>query len=248
VLNKNSFEIISTLPVLLQNSQIRNLSLDQKKIEKVWLDENTKKSKKLFNDKILTYINSHIQNEKFVVESGYLDYKIILGTKIDSSIKIEIKPIGVSGIIIIKNNSKNYILFSKRSSDTTEYPNSLELVPSGHLDISVLQKNNKIDHVLKLKQEFCEETGLNSDSIDKITPLCFVQDVINHVYDVCSIIEISILKEDLFKSFKNVSEYDEPILIPFSTLENFVNENYDDIVPTSLGILQCFINKNMVEN
>jgi len=248
MLNQDSFKIISTLPVLLQNLEITNLSFDEKKIEKIWIDECAKKTKKLFNDKVLTYINSHIQDETLIIESGFLDYKIILGTKIDSNTNVEIKPIGVSGIIIIKNNSENFILFSKRSSETSEYPNYLELVPSGHIDLSVLKSDGKIDHVLKLKQEFSEETGLNVSSIDKIIPLCFVEDTKNHVYDVCSIIEISIMKDTILKSFNNVQEYYDPILISFSSLENFLKENNDNIIPTSLAILHCFINKSILDN
>ena len=70
---------------------------------------------------------------------------------------------------------------------------------------------------------------------------CFVRDNINHVYDVCCILELNIDRNLLNDSFKNVSEFYSPCFVDLKNLQNFLIEHESEIVPTSKAILQCFL-------
>jgi len=243
MIKQKSFEVLSTEKIIIQNSLIPNLDFDQQKLEQVWRNECEKKNNKLFNGKVLTYIDSLKKDNEFIIKGGFVDYKIVLSARKEPSLGLKIKQIGVSGITIVEDKDEYYVLFSTRSSQTTEYPGFIELVPSGNIDESTIKTDGTIDYYSKLIDEFTEETGLEQDSIHKVSSLCFVMDKINQVYDVCCMIKIINSKENIVKNFGRVSEYAKPELISTSSLSKYIQKNYERIIPTSLAILSCF-NKN----
>ena len=241
---KNSFEIISNGDITIQNFPILDLKFDHEKLDEIWKEICNQKNNKLFNGKVLTYIDSIKQNDTLIVKAGFVDYKIVISSRSDPSLGLKIKQIGVSGITIICDDDNEYVLFSTRSFETTEYPNFLELVPSGNIDESTLQHDGTVDFSTKLLDEFVEETGLDKQSIQKIVPLCLVLDKKNQVYDVCCKINIISSKSNIFKTFKKVSEYGTPELVHVNSLEKFIEQNYSKIVPTSLAILTNLTKNN----
>ena len=120
-----------------------------------------------------------------MVEGKFIDFKTYFA---NSKHNLEITPIGISGMTLLKGTNYEYILFSKRSGTVTQYPNYWELIPSGHID-----KNYKTDTIInykkKLEEEFEEETGLNKGVISKISTLSFIEDLKGKVCDVCCLIE-----------------------------------------------------------
>mgnify|MGYP006441141379 CR=1 FL=1 len=61
-MKNNSFEIITFDDIVIKNSIIPNLKFDQIKLEKVWKNLCEKKNNKLFNDKVLIYVDSFKEN------------------------------------------------------------------------------------------------------------------------------------------------------------------------------------------
>ena len=240
---KKSFETIFEGNIILKNSMLDKISYDEEKLEKTWNEFCKKKNDQLFNDRVLTYIDSFQQNDELVINAGFVDYKIVVSSRIEPDLGLNLQQIGVSGITIIHENDSEYVLFSSRSSKTTEYPNFLELVPSGNIDESALKNDGYIDYSSKLIGEFVEETGLNKSYIQKIEPKFLVFDKKNQVYDVCCRILISDSRNHIIEAFQNVSEYEKPILIPLNSLSEFVSENFHKIVPTSLAILSNIMKK-----
>ena len=122
----------------------------------------------------------------------------------------------------------------------------MELVPSGHIDQKlIIDKFSKFDS--NLINEFIEETSLNYKSIKKLLFLCIVKDKQNFVYDICNIIELNIDKNIILKHWKS-SEYSKPIFVPISLLLKFVEKNHNKMVPTSIGIIDCYLRKNKLFN
>ncbi len=238
------FEIISTDKVTIKTYSAPPLEYNSHELELIWKKVYSKKNEKLFNNKTLIFHGFDKTDNELIVKGSFLDYKIAISSRIEPSLELDIKQIGVSGVIIF-NDEKEYVLFSTRSTDTTEYPGFIELVPSGHLDESTIQLNGTIDYISKLTEEFYEETGLSVDVIKSVKCLGFVFDKISHVYDVCCIIEINSSIQEIEKSFEGISEYSEPKFISLESLSDFINVNYDRIVPTSLAILSI-LNKQKV--
>jgi hypothetical protein len=233
---QNIFEIISTDKVTLIKYPSSTIDYDVNKIESIWKKKYSKNNKILFNDKTLIFNSLDQRDKELVVKGSFIDYKLALSSRIEPSLGVDVKQIGVSGIIIFRDNEE-YILFSTRSHYTIEYPNFIELVPSGHIDESTVFQNGTIDYISKLIEEFHEETGLSVNVIKNIKCLGFVFDKIGRVYDICCVIEIDSSMKEIENSFKTVSEYLEPKFIPLESLSDFINTNFDRIVPTSLAIL-----------
>ena len=188
----------------------------------------------LFNRKAFCFKNLTIEKNTAIISGNFIDYKIIIA---DRKLKsLNLFQVGVSGICIT-NESEPRILFSKRGKSTTEYSDFWELAPSGNLDTSVLGDDSTISYKDQLISEFLEETNLSSDVISKITPFCLIRDNHNHVYDICCKIELDLHSKIHFSN----SEYISSILVSYSDLPNFIQKNSQNIVPTSLGILECIM-------
>lgn len=63
----------------------------------------------------------------------------------------------------------------------------------------------------------------------------------NRIYDVGCVIELNSSRANLIDSFASVKEYETPEFIRIEELTGFINKNREKLVPTSLGILECFM-------
>jgi len=238
-------EIIHKGNLILKNTLTKKIDNDTlEKISKIWKIELKKNNKKLFDGKAFSLVKTIPYSNYFEVEGAFIDYKTILADRKHPELNLKINQIGVSGLTIIKEKSDTFVLFSIRNKSTTEYPGYFELVPSGNLDESVLQKDEIIDYKLKIIQEFEEESGLDKKFLDAVSTIGLVRDNINQVYDVVCLLELSNKLEMLRSSFKKVSEYKQPLFIKVENLEDFLAENSKKIVPTSKAIIQLHFFEN----
>lgn len=241
-MNENRFEIIQKGNVIVRHV---NLSLhisnsNKKIIEDLWSEE-CKNKHGIFNGDVLYFIDVKNENNDIVVDAQFTEYKNVLASRKKSELGLNIKQIGVSGIIVVEENSKKFVLFSTRSDDVTEYPEYIELVPSGNIDKSILRMNGTVDYISKLKEEFFEETGIPIEHINKIKSMCLVYDKNNQIFDIGCLIELNIAKKVILEYFAKVNEYKNPEFISINDLHDFVNKNKKKIVPTSLALLKCFL-------
>ena len=235
-------EIIFIGKIILKHVNFNdNISEKMKdKISNFWNNDVKSKNETIYNDQVLRFVRIN-PNNNAEIEVSYTDYKNIIIDREFLNSSLNISQVGVSGLVINKNGLDSLILFAKRSSNVTEYPNFYELVPSGNLDKSVLSNDGTINYIAKILQEFEEETGLLSSAITNITPFCFVRDNKNHVFDVCCVLEINVDPKILTDSFKTVSEFNSPYFVSLENLNSFVCENESNIVPTSKAIVECFL-------
>lgn len=240
-MNNKVYQIITKDGIKIEDESSENLIKSNKKIEIIWQKELSKKPT-LFNGELFTFIDVDKSKKPITVKGKFVQYKIFLASRVDPTIGIKLQPVGVSGVIIIKENMIEYVLFSTRSTNVTDYANYFELVPSGNID-KKSRMNLIIDYKSILANEFVEETGLSRTKISGIEYLCFVYDKIKQIYDVCCILETTATRNELIKSFKLINEYKDPQFIPVSNLANFVKKN-NLIVPTSLAIIDCLLKKD----
>jgi len=251
-LSKNNispkYEIIESKSCIVTVKPSKNIISPniQKRINQTWIKLQKNRKVKFSNDKVLILNSFIIKKGINYISTQFVDYKSIISNKFNPKINLNFNQIGISGMILFKNNNSYYTIFSKRNKNTTEYPNYLELVPSGHID-----QKSIIDKFLKfnsnLINEFIEETNLNNKFIKKILFLCIIRDKQNLVYDICNIIELSTNKNIILKHWKS-SEYSKPIFVPISLLPKFIEKNHKNMVPTSIGIIDCYLRKNKLFN
>jgi len=204
-----------------------NINTQQKNtINKLWNDELTRKQ--LFNGKIVSYKSHKKTSNTLIIECFITQYKYFFAQLKNSELNLEIIPIGVSGIIIDKEN--NTLLAIRHN--VTEYEGFYEFLPAGSIDSS---KRNNTDILFKeqLITEFKEETKITKDCIHKIEPCCLIFDKNHKVYDICSKIYIKGLISDLLESEEN-EEYRNIKIINISNYHNKIKEN--SFVPTSVVI------------
>ena len=235
-------EIISIGKIILKHviSDINISDEKKKQISHYWNNMIKYRNESIHDDQVLHFVRIN-PNNNTEIEVSYTNYKNIIVDREFLNSELNIFQVGVSGLIINKNNNNPSILFAKRSNAVTEYSNYYELVPSGNLDKSVLLNDGTINYPTKIIQEFEEETGLLSSTIDNLTPFCFVKDNHNHVFDVCCILEINIKPQLVIQSFKTISEFNSPHFVSLENLKSFVDTNYSKIVPTSKALIRCFL-------
>lgn len=242
------YEIIKTnlCNITIKSSKYRISPQIQKKIDCTWSRLQKNRCVKLSNDKVLIMKSMSTTKQISDISGEFVDYKNIIANKINSKIGLDFKQIGVSGIILFKNNNFYYTIFAKRNKNTTEYPNYIELVPSGHINQKLNPEKN-LNFNLNLRNEFIEETGLDSKIIKKILYLGIIMDKKSCVYDICSIIELNSNKKFILRNFKS-SEYSKPIVIKISSISKFIKKNHNNIIPTSIGIIDLILEKKYLTN
>jgi len=241
----DSYEIIGTGKIILKYKKFvdKKIISNRKNIEKFW-QKSKQENNKIFNGDVLSFVNFSIQNDEIIVNCTFRKFVDVLMSRKMPQLGFQIKPIGVSGLLLINDNNKNYVLFSTRSLDVSEYPGYLELVPSGHIDKKTPKKDGLIDYLAKLRDEFVEETGLSSNLINEMKSICLIFDRTIDVFDVCCLIKINMSKEKIFNAFKKITEYNNPEFVLIQDLNNFLEKNKQKIVPTSVGIITYFKKRN----
>lgn len=242
-MNENTFEVIQKGNVIVRHVDLSlHISNSNKKIiEDLWSEECKYKKHGLFNGEVLHFIDVKSENNNIIIDAGFTEYKNVLASRKKPELGLNIKQIGVSGIILVEENSKKSVLFSTRTDGVTEYPEHIELVPSGNIDKSILRMDGTVDYISKLKEEFFEETGMPTEYINKIKSICLVYDKNNQIFDIGCLIELNVAKNMILERFAKVNEYKNPEFIPIEDLHDFINKNKKKIVPTSLALLKCFL-------
>lgn len=234
----NEYDIITTGNITLKvvDNTISFPIPIQKKIDEIWKKLKLK-NQHLHNGSSPIVLN--VKKNNCIVEISYVDYKTIIADRELPELGINLNQIGVSGMIVF-DDSKT--VFAHRTNTSTEYPNFLELVPSGNLDNFDISLENKIDYAKKIKQEFEEETQISKKLIQNVKTLGLVKDNKNRIYDVCCILDVKTNEKELLSSFSKSLEYENPIIVNIENLESFMKKNLDTIVPTSKAFVSCYLN------
>jgi len=243
---ETNYEIVAIGNIQLQtmkDSQIDGiLASNRDIIEEIWQNTQKEKGGKLFNGTLTNFVRVDKKNiSNHIIKSHFIEYKSFLAQRKRPDLNLGIKPIGVSGVIVLKEANKEYVVFAKRANDVTEYPAFLELVPSGSIDKEYSDVNGTIDYKAKLLSEFSEETGLPKDYVKEISSFAFVLDTNHNVYDICCKILVESTRELFFSKFKSSKEYQSPAAIAVDDLGDFVKVNNDSIVPTSLALIEAYM-------
>ena len=211
-------------------------------IEEIWQKALKEKDVKLFNGTLPNFIGISSKKEgEIKVTAHFVEYKHFIAQRKQPDLKLGIKPIGVSGIIVLKEDDGDYIVFAERTGNVTEYPGFFELVPAGSIDKEYAGDNGIIDFQSKLLSEFTEETGLSKNYVKDISGFAFVLDTNHDVYDICCRILLGVKKESVVREFLGSKESHRPVFIPVKDLGEFVKERAAKIVPTSMAMIDAYM-------
>ena len=172
-------------------------------IEDYWLKEKAVRGGSLTNGTILNLGLINKVGERLVLKCHAIEYKHLLAQR--SGLELGITPLAVSGITYYQSDDQKVFLLAKRSDKVTQFPGMFELVPSGSIDVSVINSaTSEVDFKGQLIKELEEEIGVDEDQVINSREFCLVRDEEN-VFDIG--VEIEILKNTSFKI--NLEEYSE---------------------------------------
>lgn len=241
--SKINYEVVAVGNIEMrttQDSRIDNCSTQNRDvIEEIWRRVQEERGGKLFNGALPNFVSFNQESGRVVIFGYFIEYKQFIAQRRRPDLKLGIKPIGVSGIIVLDDKGTEYVVFARRANNSTEYPGFLELVPSGSIDKECVGSNGVVDYQSRLLSEFREETGLSEEYIKEISGFAFVLDVGHNVYDICCKILLETSKEVVAQKFRS-DEYNAPVFVAMDGLDSFVKANVDSIVPTSMAIIEAY--------
>lgn len=221
----------------------RTLAENKNLIEEIW--KKASKEEGLSNEELFNFTSITENHGRIEVRGNFVEYKNFLAQRKRLDLDFGIRPIGVSGITIVKDAGIPYAIFARRTPQVNEYQESLELIPSGSLDKTCSRRNKTVDYKTKLLSEFSEETGLPAEYVENIDGFAVVFDANHKVYDVCCTLSISCKRDLIAGKFNDSKEYQSPIFVPLRELDDFLKTNAEIIIPTSMALACVFLQSRM---
>ena len=241
-MENSCFEIIAAGDVrVVLRCRERALSLKaSKEVEKIWGE--FQKGRDVFNGTLLDFdgIEKEEEDGKILVYGNFTNYKSFIAHLKAPGLGLNIRPISVSGFTLLEEGGERYFVFAKRQGTST-YDGYLEAVPSGSIEKDMLLPGGEIDYKNQLVKEFVEETGEPREAISSIKTLGLVLDKKGQNYDVCCLLRTNSTRGGVESSFKRSQEYSSPIFVSEGKLEKFIRDNESVLVPTSIGLVQLYL-------
>lgn len=197
-------------------------------IEDCW----EKRPTSVFNGSLLVHRHTLVENNHIRLTGTFTEYKFYFAQR--RCVDLGLSTIGVSGLIVLNEQ----VVFARRSPHMTGYPNMLELVPSGTIDDAVALADGTVDYVTKMKEEFEEEVGLPQSRVKKVTSFGVTYEPHERAYDILCKLEVDATPQEILASLQQSEEYTEPVLVPFSDLDNWLTAHRHELLPTSEVILK----------
>jgi hypothetical protein len=217
-------------------------------VDEIWQKLCRQRSGGLFDGDVLRWIGCEKRGTDLLIRGAYVKYRHYMASKQRPDLRLDIFPIGVSGLTFLSEGAGRYAVLARRAANVTSYPGRLELVPSGSIDKTYAAKDGAVDYRGQLLSEFCDETGLSAACVKKIVPFACVMDKRDGIYDICCRIDINTKREVLLKAFAASREYQEPRLIAEGDLQDFVHSHRDSIIPSSIALLEAYTQAGKTES
>lgn len=170
----------------------------------------------------------------------FMPYRYLFAALMDPSLGIEVRPVGVGGLIRCSKNGVDYIAMGLRSHAATHYPDCWEFLPGGVIDSTAALPGGRIDSFSLFKKEWKEETGLNFQMIQDVVKLGLLHDAAKASYVLCW---EGIVKMDAHPGLEKFSargkEHKQIRWIPHDEVLDLLNNGGQDCVPGCHAILQA---------
>jgi hypothetical protein len=178
------------------------------------------------------------ESSGITVRGSFVDYKYFWAQRNVQGLNLQITPLGVSGVLIIEISGKKFMVFAKRTTLNLQYQGYYELIPSGGIEDRGIR--GKINYYDYLKDELYEEAGIESDRVKSISTLGLLYDTRDKVYDIGCVIQTDCSEQEVLSLMKRSSEYESVEFVNAKRVKNFIADNKDRIVPSSMGLIEMF--------
>lgn len=225
----NEFEVIvdPDMPLVLSEQKLKT------EVDACW--ENLKRHGTNLYDGLIFSANIF---EKHRIIGCFIPYRYYVAWRRRPELrsKIPIKPLCVSGI----THTYDEILIGKRAPHVHLFPNHYEFAPSGGVD-KESEKNGRIDYCDLVLRELNEETGLTSNTVDRLNLFSVIEDIQEESLELC--FDIAIKKR--FTNLLPSAEYSALIPWKKEALNSFLTQQANDWVPFSKQLWQAWQKENV---
>lgn len=211
----------------------------EKEIERLWIAEQTKRGKEIFNGQIMSANTVSIKEiHGYIAEYRYL---IAQRAKPELFEELQIRPVAISGLFECADG----FVFGRRAKSVTQDAGLWELVPSGGIDTSMINNKNsnaKIDYIKQILTELRQEIGITSDFVSNIRSFCLVEDTNSHVLDIGIAMQSPLSGPQILEYHKNnaTKEYDKLYISPTNEINNFIQCKNSQLIEVSKNLIQLY--------
>jgi hypothetical protein len=209
------------------------------KIDSAWEQAVLNSNGSLFDGTILNCLKVETLKNQVLIEGNFIEYKFFWAQKHFPELNLNISPIGVSGLIVTYHKSVMHLVFARRTNHNLQYKGHYELIPSGSINDSEPTRK-EINYYRQLLVELKEETGLGVKNFTKIASLGLLLDTRDNVFDIACLMETKADREQLRHQIILSDEYQDLEFIPVDELQQFLQQHRDNLVPTSIGVIEIF--------
>jgi hypothetical protein len=191
-------------------------------------------------EKILNLVSIKCEGKSVEITGEFVDYRLFELQRQNPRQSSKIHPVGVSGITVVSERGKEFLLFARRGKGVTQYPSLYELAPSGGLSDKFARSDGTVDFAGQLLVELMEECKISADMVAELAPLAVVFDRREKVYDICCRLMLNADRETILAGLTLSGEYDNVFWVAAIDAERFIRANKKNIVPASEGIISAY--------
>jgi ADP-ribose pyrophosphatase YjhB (NUDIX family) len=186
-------------------------------IEEVWQAE-LRVQPSLFNG----HVFSVQQASDRVVSGRFVEYRHFLAQwrRPELFEQLNIEVLAVTGVLVARGG----IVWGRRSAQSTQYPGTWELVPSGGVDDGARGEGGQLDLRHQILRELKEEVGIEEQALRQVRPFCFVHDQQRHLYEWGIELQASLSMDEIsaLRSTRARPEHSDFALVEPSRMETFI--------------------------
>jgi len=241
---EKTYQIIATGKLSL--AHVDNAGIDhriadnEEEIERAWRKALEESGGKYFNDPMLSFAGYEKKPGGVDVFGHYVGFKNFIVHIEKPELGLEVIPVGVSGFVVVEDDGERFVVVARKSEITGPYEGYYETIPAGSIDDRCLKDDGTINFREKLLEEFEEESMMPRERVSAVSDLAFILDTEMMVYDVCCALLVRMPREEVLSYMAGSSEYDDPVLVRETELEDFLYSKGEKVVPTSLGMAEVY--------
>lgn len=244
MLNVQHINILPDMEFTIKiNGVLPKLSFDlENEVDRLWLAEQNRRGKAIFNGRIMSA--STVSSNGI---HGYIvEYRHLIAQRARPELfkDLQVRPVAVSGLFECADG----IVFGLRSGSMTQDAGLWELVPSGGIDTSKINDDNRqqttdnVDFLSQILTELHQEIGIKSSCVSSIKPFCLVDDTDSHVLDIGIAMESPLSADKVLRAHRlnATKEYDELRVVLHTDVSNFIKHESLRLVKVSEKLVQTF--------
>ena len=178
------------------------------RVEKIWAAEQARAKGDLVNGTIYSLVD--FTADRLVVQP--CEYRVMLAQRRDESLKLGIRPLAVTGILLCRDG----LVLGRRSDKVATEAGLWEPSPAGGV--------SQPDTLAQLFEELVEELGIRPAAILSVDICGLLEDCSTQVFDLIYMLSTSMSGAEISHSKLRASdEYDEIKIVPVDEIPSFIN-------------------------